>query len=229
MKHLTLLHGALGSKAQMAPLAAALNGAFHVHVLDFSGHGGREIPDALSMDVFVQDVLSFLDVEGIEQTHFFGYSMGGYVALKLAAAHPARVGRIMTFATKYDWTPDGAAREARMLDPEKIEEKVPKFAHMLQARHLPADWKTLCRRTADLMIALGNGAAFQPGELKLSHPALITVGDQDNMVTIAESEVMAGSLANGHFELLNGFTHLMEQADVQLLAGKASVFFKREG
>lgn len=45
MQHLILLHGALGSKDQLQPLATALERHFQVHIFNFSGHGGRPFPD----------------------------------------------------------------------------------------------------------------------------------------------------------------------------------------
>jgi esterase/lipase len=44
MAHLVLLHGAIGSKDQLHPLANALKKDFDVHLLNFSGHGGNAFP-----------------------------------------------------------------------------------------------------------------------------------------------------------------------------------------
>jgi pimeloyl-ACP methyl ester carboxylesterase len=51
--------------------------------------------------------------------------MGGYVALKTAVLHPGRIEAIVTLGTKFHWDPENASNEVRMLNPEKIEEKVP--------------------------------------------------------------------------------------------------------
>jgi pimeloyl-ACP methyl ester carboxylesterase len=93
-----LLHGALGAAAQLAPLGAALRalagGALAVHAIDFEGHGaaapsGRPYRTA----GFVDNVRDALDRLGIDRAPIFGYSMGGYVALALAAAEPALAAR----------------------------------------------------------------------------------------------------------------------------------------
>ena len=47
-----------------------------------------------------------------------GHSMGGYVALKLALKRPELVDRIITLGTKFNWTPEVAAKEVKMLNPD---------------------------------------------------------------------------------------------------------------
>ena len=54
--------------------------------------------------------------------------MGGYVALQLANKHPKYVQKIITLGTKFAWDKETAAKEVKMLNPEKIEEKIPAFA-----------------------------------------------------------------------------------------------------
>ena len=41
MKNIVLLHGAIGAKDQLQPLADLLKNDFIVHVFNFSGHGGK--------------------------------------------------------------------------------------------------------------------------------------------------------------------------------------------
>ena len=125
MNPLILLHGALGSAAQLDQLSGLLKPCYSCCTLNFSGHGGTPMPDAFSIGLFAGDVLRFMAASNIEKADFFGYSMGGYVALYLAANHPERVGKIITLATKFAWTPESASREIRMLDPQKIAKKIP--------------------------------------------------------------------------------------------------------
>ena len=55
MQHLILLHGALGSKEQLQPLATTLQNTFHVHSFNFSGHGGRPFAEiAVSKKIFAE-------------------------------------------------------------------------------------------------------------------------------------------------------------------------------
>ena len=44
--------------------------------------------------------------------------------------------KVFTLATKFEWTPDIAQKEIKMLDAAKIAEKIPAFAQLLEKRHL---------------------------------------------------------------------------------------------
>ncbi len=219
MKNLLLLHGALGAASMMAPLAERLSGSFDVHSPNFSGHGGAPFAEGFGIDQFTSEVLAFLDQNSLEKVDIFGYSMGGYVALNLARLHPGRVGKVITLATKFDWTPEGAERESRMLDPEKIEAKVPAFANLLRERHAPNDWKVLLLRTAEMMLQLGQLPLLTPTVLaQVGHPALVCLGDADQMVGLEETTQAAASLPNGQLRVLAQTPHPLEKVDMVVLA-----------
>jgi pimeloyl-ACP methyl ester carboxylesterase len=226
MKTILLLHGALGSAAVMEPLAEQLSSVgFAAQTLNFSGHGGAPFAESFDIQQFTSEVLAFLDKNGIETVDIFGYSMGGYVALNLARLHPQRVGSIVTLATKFDWTPAGAEREAKMLDPEKIAAKVPAFAQQLAARHAPNDWKILLEKTADMMLALGQAPTLTPAILsQIQHPTLICLGDSDQMVGLAETSQTAEALPNGHLRILEQTPHPFEKVNMTAIASVVASF-----
>ncbi|ELR69228.1 2-succinyl-6-hydroxy-2,4-cyclohexadiene-1-carboxylate synthase [Fulvivirga imtechensis AK7] len=226
-KNLLLLHGALGSAAQLAPLKEELSSHFdNIQSLTFSGHGGQSLNSIdFSIDTFTKDVIAFLDERGIDQTDIFGYSMGGYVALNLALLHPTMVGRIFTLGTKLEWSAEIAQKEVKMLNAEKIEEKVPAFAKMLEQRHAPVGWKEVLQKTTSMMINLGNGAALSFDRFKdIRQPVVIGIGDEDNMVTMEESETVANLLPGGELRVFKGFKHPLEQVDVKILAEEIKQF-----
>ncbi len=142
-QHLLLLHGAIGAKNQLIPLSEKLSDNFIVHTINFAGHGGEPMPEYFSIEGFAKDVLNYLNKNNINRVTIFGYSMGGYIALYVAKHHPEKVNKIFTFATKFLWTPEIAQKEAKMLDPIKIEDKIPSFAQILAQRHSPNDWKVV--------------------------------------------------------------------------------------
>ncbi|MBK7855574.1 MAG: hypothetical protein IPJ79_12335 [Bacteroidetes bacterium] len=59
----------------------------------------------------------------IGAANIFGYSMGGYVALWLARFKPHLVQFVFTLATKLNWNEETSAKENRMLNANKMEEK----------------------------------------------------------------------------------------------------------
>lgn len=218
---LVLLHGALGARSQLAPLAEALRPAFRVHLLDFEGHGDAPPPDhPFGVDAFGANVLALLDAAGVGRARFFGYSMGGYVALHLAATHPHRVERIATLGTKFRWDADTAAREAARLDPVTIRAKVPRFADALVARHAGAGgWERVLAATADFLHDLGARPALTDAVLRcIPHPVRVIVGDRDATVSVEESAAAAESLPAAELTVLPDTPHPIEQVPPERLA-----------
>ncbi|WP_452602581.1 alpha/beta fold hydrolase [Pontimicrobium sp. MEBiC06410] len=214
---LLLLHGALGSKEQLKKLKNSLSSNFEVYDLDFEGHGVNKSNAAFSIDLFTDNVIQFLNEHKIECISIFGYSMGGYVALNLANKKPELVSKIVTFGTKFNWTKETAEQEAKMLNPDKIEEKVPSFANSLSNIH-GFNWKTVVRKTATMMLGLGNNKILTEKVLQsIPHKILITIGDKDKMVSLEESQKSATLLPNGTLQIIENFPHQIEKIDIKNL------------
>jgi len=222
MTRLLLLHGALGSKEQLNPLREVLKDHFEVYSLSFSGHGGREFADGpFSMELFSNDVLEFLNEHHLDHTNIFGYSMGGYVALYLARFHPGKVKKVITLATKFNWTPETAAKEAALLNPEVMEQKIPGFVQTLQLRHGSDKWREVVTQTAAMMIDLGNKNPLLENDfVEINNPVTLMLGDGDKMVSMEESKNIQNLLPNGNFEIIPDTAHPIEKVDVDLLAKK---------
>jgi esterase/lipase len=226
MNHLLLLHGAIGAKDQLQPLAEKLKNDFIVHTISFSGHGGEKMPDHFSIPLFAEDVLSYLKKNNIDKINIFGYSMGGYVALYLAKHHPSTVSKLFTLATKFAWTPEISQKEIKMLDADKIAEKIPAFAEILKKRHQPNDWKELLNKTAGMMTALGNKNTLTLEDLRsIDTPALISVGDNDNMVTLDETKNVAQHLKNAELLIMQDTLHPIEKVTIEELSAEIKRFF----
>jgi pimeloyl-ACP methyl ester carboxylesterase len=209
-----LLHGALGAEQQLFPLKELLSEAFHVYTLNFTGHGGKSFDNDFGIQKFSKDLISLLDKEELKNVNIFGYSMGGYVALT-TASEDSRISKIYTLGTKFAWSPETASHEVKMLNPEKIEEKVPAFAKALEARHVPEDWKLVLKNTASMMLSLGDTPLLTDQNLKaINTPVIISHGTEDNMVSEEESKRVAGLLPNAHFKSHEGFKHPIEQGVV---------------
>ncbi len=216
---LILLHGALGSTQQLQRLKTVLSDDFKTYCFNFEGHGGRPSKGNFSMDVFAANIHEFMDDHQIDSACFFGYSMGGYAVLKFAATHPQRVKKIVTYGTKFDWTPESAAGEVKQLDSQKILAKVPHFAKHLEQIHAPNDWKELLKNTATMMLDLGAGAAFSTAQMQeIKTPVLICVGDQDTMVSVAESETAVANLSHGQLKLVEQGVHPLEKNDLTYIS-----------
>lgn len=226
MKNLLILHGAIGSKSQFSSIASLLDNQFDIHLLNFSGHGGEAFRENFNISQFADDVLTYLKLNKIESIDIFGYSMGGYVALYLAKNHPEKVNKIITLGTKLSWTPDIAAKETKMLDADKIEEKIPAFAAILKDRHHPNDWKTVLEKTANMMIEMGNKNVLKDEDFKLiQHTVKMLLADNDEMVSKVETNHVAQLLPHATFELLPNSKHPIEKVDIDALSKIIRAFY----
>lgn len=93
---LLLLHGFTNCAATWTPLAIPLSKGYYVLALDQRGHGdSAEAQTVPGGPTLAEDALAFLDGLDLAAVDLLGHSMGGNVALQLAAAHPARVKRLV--------------------------------------------------------------------------------------------------------------------------------------
>jgi len=217
---LLLLHGALYTQSEFEPLLPLLGERFDVHSFDFAGHGASPVPDGpLSIRGFAEETLRYVDDAGAERADIFGFSMGGYVGLYLAKHHPERIGRVMTLATKLDWTPESAARELRFLNPDLIQEKVPVYAGTLKKRHGDERWRTLVAKIAGMMAELGAAPELPYDQFgSIGHSIRVGVGDRDPMVSIEETLRGYRELPNGQMYVLPGTGHPLESVPPEILA-----------
>ncbi|MBV6405172.1 MAG: alpha/beta fold hydrolase [Flavobacteriales bacterium] len=226
MHTILLLHGALGTKRQLAFLADGLD---HTRCLSptFSGHGQGEVPpEGLSFDLFLADIDAALEKES-GPVHLFGYSMGGYAALLWAARHPGRVASVATLGTKLLWTEDGLRKELARLDPATMEEKVPEFAMGLAAAHGPARWKDLVAHTAALIERTAAQPPLTDAVLAaIECPVLLCVGDRDSTAVPGDTLRVAGQLKDAGVLVLPRTRHPFEDADLDLLITQLSRFWE---
>lgn len=224
---IVLLHGALGAADQTKPLAEELKKeGFTIEILELPGHGNTPLGEVqFSVKGFTNWLKNELEDKELKGLPFFGFSMGGYIALSLASQDNSYFKEIITLGTKLEWNSETAEEETKKLDPKKILEKVPKFAAMLDKRH--QDWKKVMENTQQLMIKLGDQPIFGKEQAeKIENRVLIMRGQADMMVTRQESEQVAGWLKNGSYRELTAIPHPLEQVPPQQLAIEIKAFLK---
>ena len=96
---LVLIHG-IGSRGEdWSPLIPTLAAqGFHVYVPDLLGFGRSPKPDvdyAISLQEDI--VLKFMDTLQLEHADVAGWSMGGWIAIRLTLDHPDMVDRLVVF------------------------------------------------------------------------------------------------------------------------------------
>jgi 2-succinyl-6-hydroxy-2,4-cyclohexadiene-1-carboxylate synthase len=123
---LLLLHGFTGSADEWASLAPRLAALRELLAVDLIGHGRSAAPadpERYTMEHCVVDLLALLDSLGHERVDLLGYSMGGRVALQLAAAVPGRI-RSLILESASPGIEDEAERAARVASDEALAARI---------------------------------------------------------------------------------------------------------
>jgi len=83
---LVLLHGGGDRWQYLLPIIPSLVVRWHVYALDLRGHGksGR-VPGQYRPEHYVPDIVAFLERRVTERAVLFGHSLGGWIALMVAA------------------------------------------------------------------------------------------------------------------------------------------------
>jgi pimeloyl-ACP methyl ester carboxylesterase len=106
---LVLLHGLGGSGADWAPQVEALSDRFQVIVPDARGCGrSRDLVapfGPFTIEQLALDLAALLDDLEVGAAHVLGWSMGGMIALQLAADAPGRVASLVIVNSGPDWRP----------------------------------------------------------------------------------------------------------------------------
>ena len=215
---LILIHG-LGSRVEdwspMIPTLAARG--FHVYALDLLGFGRSSHPDVdYSINLQVKTVTAFMQAVGVQKADVAGWSMGGWVALKLTADDPSRVNRLVLydsagiyFPPTFDaslFTPvnaTGLTQLTTMLSPHP--RPMPAFVQRAAIRKLRANaW--VIERSVTSMTAGRDLLDFQLHRIRV--PTLIVWGTQDVLIPPTSGEVMHRDIPNSSLLLVEGCGHL---------------------
>lgn len=120
-----LLHGVTGHARTWDDEGAMLAARYRVLALDQRGHGDTDPPpDAdYTMASLSADLAAFADALELRTFAIVALSLGGRVAIRYAAAHPARVTRLVVVDIGPDIAPDGRARVGKIMatTPERFE------------------------------------------------------------------------------------------------------------
>ena len=90
---IVLLHGFTGSSENWLHLAERLSRRFRVMAIDLPGHGRTDAPEDVAryrFDRVADDLIEILEQANTGPANWLGYSMGGRLALYLAARHPQK-------------------------------------------------------------------------------------------------------------------------------------------
>lgn len=248
---LLLLHGFTGSAATWGPHAARYRERYRTVAVDLIGHGMTDAPPDPSryrMERCIEDVWALLDALGVEGTAVLGYSMGGRVALHLAAADPGRLwALVVESASPGIDDPEERARRreadealAAELEAHGIEAFVAKWEGLplwaTQAR-LPAEVRERVRRQrlqnrpqglAGSLRGMGAGA-MEPlhGRLPgMTVPTLVIAGERDEKY-VRLGKQMARAMPRAELAIVPGAGHNVHLEEPDTFDGLVLSFLAR--
>jgi esterase/lipase len=225
MQKILLLHGALGCANDLLPLAEELKKkGFDPLIPEYQGHGRTPASERLSIHSLCHQLRTYIKEQQLEKAPVLGYSLGGYLALLLAADNTLK-GPLITLATKLQWTAETAQREAANCNEERLRSKAPAFYAGLQQTHVALS--DLLKQTANYLLHMHATPPPAPDQLK--NPVLLLRGELDKMVSMEETLLYRQSLAAGQLGLLPATAHALSSAAPALLAQHIVTFVKTCG
>lgn len=196
---------------------------YRVIAMDCRGHGESDKPHTTpgyGHDEMANDVIAVMDDAGIESAFVMGYSMGGYIAVHLAAQRPERVRKLIV----------AGVGENYLDPPESLRDPVldPKVRRQIVDALTAADPSTIANATARGFRAF----ADQPGKDRhalaacmsaatpnlsrealgrISVPALVVCGEKDAFT--GRPDPLAAAFADGRAVTVPNRDHMNAVGD----------------
>jgi 3-oxoadipate enol-lactonase len=237
---LVLSHGLLLSHRMFDAQVEAFAGRFRCVRFDFRGQGHSEVTrSGYDVDSLTQDAAALIRSLGCAPCHFLGFSMGGYVGLRLAARHPDLLRSLILVGTS-------ASRERRPFRLHLLRVAA-RFLGMRTAApfvfrvQFGPGFREDASRAAirqawheRIVAADGLGASRAAGGIverrdytetvsRLRVPTLIVVGQADSAQPVPEARKLHGLIAGSELVIVPGAGHAVTIEDpeaVNLAVGK---------
>jgi 3-oxoadipate enol-lactonase len=226
---LVLVHSAGADHRMWDRNLSAIRDRFRLIRYDARGHGGSDVPPSpYTLDELGGDLVALLDALGVGRTHVVGASLGGVVALWLAARHPDRVdaavfaGTAARIGTPAAW--EQRAELVRRGGTDAVVDLVmTRFFSERFRRERPdviAGFVEVLRRQSPEGY-VGTCAALRDADLRddlssVAAPSLVVVGDEDVSTPPTDAEHLRASIDGARLAVVEGAGHLctVERPDV---------------
>jgi len=194
---------------------------------DLRGFGGAPLPpdDRPSLDRYADDVVRDLDDRGIDRAYVGGTSLGGYVTMAVLRRYPDRVLGVVLADTKAGADPDAARENRERIAATVLAEGSLRVVHQdvapaLLGETTKTDRPEVVARVRDWVSAADPAAvawaqramAARPDSLATLRsadvPALVIVGAEDRLASLADAGAMVEALPQGRLAVLPGAGHL---------------------
>jgi 3-oxoadipate enol-lactonase/4-carboxymuconolactone decarboxylase len=211
------------------PQAAALARHHRVIRMDLRGHGLSGAPRGpYSMALHACDALALLDALGLRQAHVVGLSIGGRIALQMAAEAPERVASLVLMDTAAEFPPPETWQQR--IDTvgtqgmaSLVETVMPRW--VLDASLASSQGLRRMLLTTDAEGYAGSCAALRDARAaeisgRIACPATVIVGERDLATPVAAAEALRDMIPGSRLTVIPEAAHLptLERAEASTAA-----------
>ena len=218
-------HGLLWNTTLFDPQIAALRGRYRCVAWDHRGQGrsADDFRHTIGMELVWKDAVALLEKLGTGPVHFCGLSMGGFVAMRMAARRPDLVRSLILIETSADPEPLKNVPKYRLLStvsrwipPRLVASQVAPIMVGKTFLHDPARAADRERALATMAGRKGvwravNGVIDRAGiadELsRIRAPTLVMVGEEDVATVPAKAEALHAAIAGSKLVRIPGAGH----------------------
>jgi len=216
---LLLVHG-LGARGEdwraMIPTLAA--SGFHVYAPDLPGYGRSSRPTDASYSIAMEEaaVVSFMQAVHLARADVGGWSMGGWISMKLTLDHPEMVDRLVIYDSAgiyfpADFGPElfvpgdapGVTRLMKILSPHPG--PMPNFVMRAVLRKLVRNGWVIQRS----MSAMTSGRDLLDFRLHdIRQPTLVVWGAEDELIPLSVGKTIHEGITDSSLVVIEGCGHL---------------------
>ena len=214
---LIFLHHFGGSSRTWDGVIRLLEGRFRCVALDQRGFGDSSAADSNSLKAMTEDVLAVVDALSLERYVLIGHSMGGKVALSVAARQPAGLeGLVLIAPSPPTPEPMEPAERARLLHSHGDREAALKTNHSISRLPVADDeFEVLlednlrCSAAAwQAWLERGSRETLELGMINV--PTLLIAGELDPVISLELLQTaVAPHLTQFRLEVIAGAGHLL--------------------
>ena len=217
------LHG-MGGASKWEAHHMALGTVTRTYVPQLPGWPEGQLPKGIeSVQDYAALMVKFLDAVGIDRGILVGHSIGGWIALSIATAHPERVARLILVDAMGVDVPSAPAPDLHMIDEESFAKAV--FGRLgliatAQAYGFGAEWENVRRgpeferqwKGRGLLASLVQGRCTDP-ELTpkvqtIPADTLLIWGRLDGIVPLSHGEFLRTIMPRARLDVIERCGHL---------------------
>ena len=240
MINLVLIHGWGCDSRTWQPLLKSLQAFSSVTLIDLPGFGACPVVPEFSLDPVLDKIATQLPPDAV----VMGWSLGGMLAVQLAARFPERIRAVITLAAnlKFVATPDYPVAmphatncQFNQMFAQDPQVTLKLFGGLLAQgdtdernllkqlrRNDPGKVTDNWKQALLLLAGLDNRTAFT----QLAQPGLHLLAEKDALVPVAAAQIMAQLNAQQEIKIIEGVAHAMHWSQPQTLLDLIGQFLK---